>query len=531
MTVIENQPKSAIWLTLQVSEMFRRRQKHAIRSQQSQQRLQQEQHQPSDSLRVVIKDETANVDRRPKSPESDWLIRIRQKVEDAHQNHRANTWSRRCIYRIPQCLRESNDKGYHPQVVSLGPYHHNKRRLRSMETHKWRAVLQILKRTNQDIKLYLGAMKELEERARACYEGPIPLSSEEFVEMMVLDGCFILELFRGSVEGFNQLGYSTTDPVFSTLRSMHSIQRDMIMLENQIPLFVLERLFSIQQIKHPEHIGTVSELALRFVNPLMPTDEPSSTKSTDETAYQFDPLPELVGEHCLAVFWRSILRKGSQPRTTVNETPDSVNSVSISIRVRQQLIHGATELRDSGIHFRKRETDRFWDIKFKDGVLEIPRLLIHDGTMTLFLNLIAFEQCHLGCPKYITSYVIFMDNLISSPEDVSILHNCGVMEHWLGSDSEVANLFNRLCQEVVFDKNDSYLSSLSAQVNDYCDNRWHTWRATLCNKYFNSPWAVIIFIAAVVSLLLAFIQAFFGVYAYYRPSTPPSPGPFPPGGP
>ncbi|KAI3497878.1 hypothetical protein L1887_33477 [Cichorium endivia] len=37
-------------------------------------------------------------------------------------------------------------------------------------------------------------------------------------------------------------GYPRCDPVFAMRGSMHSIQRDMIMLENQIPLFILDRL-------------------------------------------------------------------------------------------------------------------------------------------------------------------------------------------------------------------------------------------------------------------------------------------------
>lgn len=35
--------------------------------------------------------------------------------------------------------------------------------------------------------------------------------------------------------------YAPTDPVFAMGRLMISIQRDMVMLENQIPLFVLEK--------------------------------------------------------------------------------------------------------------------------------------------------------------------------------------------------------------------------------------------------------------------------------------------------
>jgi len=75
-----------------------------------------------------------------------------------------------------------------------------------MECHKWRAVNMVLKRTNQGIEVFLDAMIELEEKARACYEGSIVLSSNEFTEMLLLDGCFILELLQGVNEGFLKLG-------------------------------------------------------------------------------------------------------------------------------------------------------------------------------------------------------------------------------------------------------------------------------------------------------------------------------------
>ncbi|CAH8268108.1 unnamed protein product [Arabidopsis lyrata] len=85
-----------------------------------------------------------------------------------------------------------------------------------------------------------------------------------------------------------------------------------------------------------------------------------------------------------------------------------------------------------------------------------------------------------------------MDNLINASEDVSYLHYCGIIEHWLGSDSEVADLFNRLCQEVVFDPKDSHLSRLSGDVN----------------RYYN-----------LILLLLTLCQSFYAVYAYYKPNS------------
>ncbi|KAK9097332.1 hypothetical protein Sjap_022829 [Stephania japonica] len=476
-----------------------------------------EQQQLLDQGNISIKEDD------PDPADHEWVISIREKVDQARQDEAAGTWAKLCIYRIPKSLRgEDDDKAYVPQIVSLGPYHHGKKRLRDMERHKYRSLHQVLKRCNHDVKLYLNSIKELEEKTRACYEGPIGMDSNEFVEMLVIDGCFILELFRGVAAGFKQLGYSHNDPVFAMRGFMHSIQRDMIMLENQLPLFILERLMGLQ-VGDPDQKGLVAKLVLRFFDPLVPSDEPLVRKS-DRNKLEcsmgqhanFDPLDDRSGLHFVDVFRRSLLRSGPQPTPRIWLKRRS-NAVRVADKRRQQLIHCVTELKEAGIKFRRRNTDRFWDIKFENGVLQIPRILIHDGTKSLFLNLIAFEQCHLDCTNDITSYVIFMDNLINSPEDVCYLHYCGIIEHWLGSDGEVADLFNRLCQEVVFDMNESYLSQLSAQVNRYYNHRWNAWRASLKHNYFNNPWAIISFVAAVVLLLLTLAQTFYSVYGYYNP--------------
>ncbi|CAH9089988.1 unnamed protein product [Cuscuta epithymum] len=480
--------------------------------------LQKEQNQPaSPSLQVGIKNKNKPFKEFPKSPESEWAINIREKLDQAKQEDDSGSWSKLSIYRVPLSLRkDGDDKAYLPQLVSLGPYHRGKRRLKNMDRHKWRAVYHTLNRTNQEVKSYLDAIRAVEEKARASYDGSINLSSNEFVETMVLDGCFVLELFQGAAGGFKDLGYGRNDPVFAMRGSMHSIQRDMIMLENQIPLFVLDTLYSIQSGDLDPKGGVVANLAVRFFDPLMPSDEPLTKSGMNRLGKSFDPLTDLAGLHCLDVFRRSLLRTGPKPTPKFGIKKWSNNN-RVADKRRQQLIHCVSELREAGIKFKRRKTDRFWDIKFKNGYLKIPRLLIHDGTKSLFLNLIAFEQCHLDSSNDITSYVIFMDNLINSPGDVSYLHYFGIIEHWLGSDAEVAELFNRLCQEVVFDVNDSYLSRLSEQINRYYDHRWNAWRAALKHKYFNNPWAIISFFAAVVLLVLTFAQTFYGVYGYYNP--------------
>ncbi|KAJ0248846.1 hypothetical protein HA466_0158900 [Hirschfeldia incana] len=470
-------------------------------------------------LTLVMRHKLQTRNQQPEETREEWVISIKDKMEQTLREDATTSWERLCIYRVPQYLQENDNKSYFPQTVSLGPYHHGKDHLLPMDRHKWRAVNMIMARTKQGIEMYLDAMKELEERARACYEGPIGLSSNKFTEMLVLDGCFVLELFRGADLGFLELGYDRNDPVFAMRGSMHSIQRDMVMLENQLPLFVLNRLLELQ-LGPQNQTGLVAQLAIRFFDPLMPTDE-SLTKTNQSNIGKdkfFNPIADKDKEelHCLDVFRRSLLRPSTKPEPRLSRRKWSWKT-RVADKRQQQLIHCVTELREAGIKFKKRKTDRFWDIRFKNGYLEIPKLLIHDGTKSLFSNLIAFEQRHIDSSNDITSYIIFMDNLIDSAQDVSYLHYCGIIEHWLGSDLEVADLFNRLCQEVAFDPQNSYLSQLSNKVDRYYSRKWNVMKAVLKHKYFNNPWAYFSFFAALVLLVLTLFQSFFSVYPYFKP--------------
>ncbi|ESQ45507.1 hypothetical protein EUTSA_v10011061mg [Eutrema salsugineum] len=473
-------------------------------------------------LTLLMRQKIHTRNREPEETREEWVISIKEKMEQALREDATTSWERLCIYRVPHYLQENDNKSYFPQTVSLGPYHHGKEHLLPMDRHKWRAVNMVMARTKQGIEMYIDAMKELEERARACYEGPIGLSSNKFTEMLVLDGCFVLELFRGAAEGFSELGYDRNDPVFAMRGSMHSIQRDMVMLENQLPLFVLNRLLEIQ-LGPRNQTGLVAQLAVRFFDPLMPTDEPLTKTDLEKPMGKdkfFNPISDKDTEelHCLDVFRRNLLRPSTKPEPRLSRRRWSWKT-RVADKRQQQLIHCVTELREAGIKFKARKTDRFWDIRFKNGYLEIPKLLIHDGTKSLFSNLIAFEQCHIDSSNDITSYIIFMDNLIDSPQDVSYLHYCGIIEHWLGSDSEVADLFNRLCQEVAFDPQNSYLSQLSNKVDRNYSRKWNVLKAILKHKYFNNPWAYFSFFAALVLLFLTLFQSFFSAYPYFRPPT------------
>uniref|UniRef100_I1NP29 Uncharacterized protein n=1 Tax=Oryza glaberrima TaxID=4538 RepID=I1NP29_ORYGL len=108
------------------------------------------------------------------------------------------------IFRVPAYVRDGNKRtAYEPRLVSIGPYHHGAAALRAMEDHKWRYLHDLLSRRAGDgvavvtASALVAEMRTLEPRARACYsERPVGMdSSDDFVRMLLLDGCFILEFF------------------------------------------------------------------------------------------------------------------------------------------------------------------------------------------------------------------------------------------------------------------------------------------------------------------------------------------------
>ncbi|KAM7489007.1 hypothetical protein LguiB_026491 [Lonicera macranthoides] len=113
-----------------------------------------------------------------------------------------------------------------------------------------------------------------------------------------------------------------------------------------------------------------------------------------------------------------------------------------------QFIPCVTKLAESGMKFEKIGGNSF-DIKFRNGVMQIPTLTIEDRTKSFFRNLIAYEEYHQSTYfHFIVDYVKFMDSLIDSPKDVEILCRGGIIDNWLGDDEAVSNMFNKLNDHV-----------------------------------------------------------------------------------
>ncbi|KAJ0028041.1 hypothetical protein Pint_36139 [Pistacia integerrima] len=102
------------------------------------------------------------------------------------------------IYRVPQRLRQENEKAYAPQVVSIDPFHHGKQHLKSMEKEKQRYLKEFLEWTGAKLEDLLNLITEKEQQLRSCYAEEIEFDREEFVEMILVDATFIIEVLLRS---------------------------------------------------------------------------------------------------------------------------------------------------------------------------------------------------------------------------------------------------------------------------------------------------------------------------------------------
>ncbi|KAI3879217.1 hypothetical protein MKW98_028784 [Papaver atlanticum] len=255
-------------------------------------------------------------------------------------------------------------------------------------------------------------------------------------------------------------------------------------------MVVLNCLFNVPALKEELNGVSINILSLKFFDPLMPRGKEviQSNFSGSE------------GKHLLDLLGKTFHDFPQAPKNKPKK-----NS--------WKFIPSVTELKRAGVKFVKSSTNgSFLDIKFKDGVMEIPPIIVQDQTDTLLRNLIASERCCDGHVTYMTSYAFFMDSLINTGEDVVVLRKEGIMKNYLGDDEDVADLFNNLGCEVTLAN--FYYSELCDQVNTYYKTRWHVWRATLKRDYFHSPWAIVSFVGAIILLFLTLTSTLFAILSF-----------------
>jgi hypothetical protein len=443
-----------------------------------------------------------------------------------------------CIYNVPANIPQSKRAAYTPQVICIGPIHHKnenelKRRyvnqfFSRLRGGKWEPFQEELANTVK--KCAAEISHYYEDDSLELFKDP-----KELLKMIVWDAAFILELFlkTGEYKKYKNSPEKTSqdddrynyDYIIGKPWLTDAVQRDLILLENQLPFCILDELHKI---------------AAKFIKPDCSCSQCIRFHVPDCDCFRCnqDPKPDCSCFQCI---------RFHKPGHNRDHKPDCICFLELSCKYFEKynkkktnppkILHftdlvrfflssehptailkdtitycdTATRLEEAGMEFKLPLKDEcLLNIKawsgdsggnsIKKGELHVPLLVIDDNTECLLRNLMALEQCHFPKEAYICQYVKFLDLLVDTAEDADLLIKSKVIINSLGKSADVAELINELCKGIV--EVSSCYSLLAKELDKYSASLYNKSKAFLRRQYFRNVW---IGTGTVVGLFVLFI--------------------------
>ena len=398
-------------------------------------------------------------------------------------------FDKQCIYKVPPKIRETNPKAYTPRIVSIGPYHHKAREVgeednsfEAMEELKLTYLKGFLNRTQLPMETFVITLTTLEETIRSCYAAPIKYNSDDFLKMILVDACFIIELF---LRWHRFTDWYEKDPLLQKGFMRHDIKVDLLLLENQLPFFVLEELYNLTAMSE-----TFLDITFNFFKSL----------SLGKVC------PREIPEHFTDLLRFSVISSSKLDLGRLEEFMD----------VKQ--VYSASQLMEAGLKFKISPNKSLLDLTYskRDGALTMPILDIYDETEIVFRNIMAYEHCKFLCRKTISQYATILDFLINTEKDVNLLVDKKIIVNWTGDANKVVTMINNLCSHLSLPGFNPHYFSLCNSLNAFYENPRNKRKAIFMHQYFNTPWKKASTISAIVILLFTFIQTVCSIISVFR---------------
>ena len=422
-------------------------------------------------------------------------VTLRKEIEAGAEENRKSP----SIWRVPPHLRKLDPEAYEPMVVSIGPLHREKKDLYLDKAHKLNVLRNVLKKPDLDLADYFEEVFKCLDQAKNEYSEKFDdLSDDEFAKLLVIDGCFVIGICIGlspftaefgKLRSFDCRSPQRQSSLNQVVGGYALLWRDLLLFENQIPFFVVSKLYEKIAKLFPSVMDRSPDLTSLILKIL----------GLNYSMCNKDGVKHILHLH------HQILQEDVKGIRSQTYRGDPI------------IIPSAKELIEAGIIFQKKAPEEYkktyqFQISFKDGTLEIPPVLMSDSTFSELRNFVAFEECCRGVPSNFTHYCVFLDELVDTPRDVAILRRSGILQYKIGSDAEVAKMLNGLCKNVLFDYDQFHYAKICEEVKKFSETPYHIWRANLVQNYFSSPWTTLSVMAAVLLLLLTCTQTFFSVF-------------------
>ncbi|KAF5821944.1 hypothetical protein HanXRQr2_Chr01g0020741 [Helianthus annuus] len=416
--------------------------------------------------------------------------------ENNDENNAADQFSP-SIYTAPRMLRDLSTSSFSPREVSIGPLHREGENVQAFEWQKETYVIKLMSRigsgSSQEAILNLCMQKVYVSMAKikACY-GYIQMMTRDqdnikFAERMVMDACFILE-FTLPIESIDESYRGNMLPD-------QTIIYDLVLLENQIPSFILNEIFQCTVLKFRQDAGSLID----FIRPLL------NLLNIFKDNIKTEKISISNTDHILSLLHQCYKPQGPIRSTFLTSTMPS-----------------ALDLDNAGVHLKPSQNPTWlmeMEVKLPrfpcfswcwgKPTLRMPVLYVHDFTELVLRNLIAYEHRSSQTHNYITSYAYAMDMLVNTQHDVAKLVDSRVLVNSMGSDEEATKMINNICKEVA--QVHFFYGENFEKLNKYCRGYWPERMAWLKTTYFSSPWSLIALGVGTILFALTVVQTIYAI--------------------
>ncbi|KAA8535246.1 hypothetical protein F0562_030249 [Nyssa sinensis] len=357
-----------------------------------------------------------------------------------------------CIFEVPKSIRSFKPEAYTPQLLALGPYHHFLPELYQMQLAKLYAAKEVLK-LDQLLnfeQLMIDDPKELELPIRVFYNKYLNLDPNTLAWILAIDGLFLLHFF--SIDMHNE------DHFAGGKLKINAVIADIMMLEDQIPIILLERI--------------------------------------QRTLSSYGDFVELQSS------WKTVVREMREPEKDYVEYSKEIEE-NVG-----QIIHVATDLGIPG---------GIRDIQFDEKELTFYLLVItlNVNSEVILRNLVAYKVLSAKPESTLefAQYVDLMSGIINDVEDARLLKEADIIKGSL-TDEEIASLFNRIDKVTKKPSEKTELEKIVDKTNEYFDSRSRVKLSNFMKKYVYTSWKFLTIFSTILLITFLVLHVFCEFYDF-----------------
>ncbi|KAG2389910.1 putative UPF0481 protein [Vigna angularis] len=506
-----------------------------------------------------------------------WVTQIRDTLNEVLEDDDQFPVS---IFNVPKTLMATDPDSYIPQQVSIGPYHCWRQELYEMERYKISSAKRFQEQL-QNLKLehIVHQLMKLEESIRACYHRYLNFNGETLMWMVAIDASFLLEFLQVytiqdetmMIPGISSRMSHLMD--YAGRKIAHNaILKDIVMLENQIPLFVLRKMlefkFSSTELADDMLLSMLIGL-FKQLSPFKVIEKDCSEINVSECAHLLDFLYSMVvpkldeqsdvvqfedhqhkdnedseqsflnyAKKFLCEVWSflsklattlvNLIKKFPNCRTikVITWLPWTIISNLPGVGLIKQPVEylffsEEKEARTAENGNLSSDNDSNKPPLMEEIAIPSVKELSKAGVCFMATNgdisTIGFdvETVTLYLPTIGLDVNKLMNGITDYEEDAKILREKGIILNHLKSDEEVATLWNGMTKSFKLTRV-PFLDKVIEDVNRHYNGRMCIKVLKFMKHYVFASWQFLIFLAAIFLLLLMSLQVFCSFYKCNR---------------